>query len=236
MKKLAVVVRSALLALLAISTAGSCRGEIIDDGGLWFAYFGNGDIKELGLDHDRLKWWFDGHMRFLDDAEGFNQSIVRPGVGWGLTEDSALWAGYAWIRTSPVAGLEFDEHRIWQQWTWAPSWGKMAYQTRSRFEQRFVELGDDVGLRWRQLFRAQRTLRDCPPLTLVLWDELFFHLNDTDWGARTGFNQNRAFLGLGWKRHKDSPCRIEVGYLNQAINLPGDRNRVNHILSINFYQ
>ncbi|MFL2863152.1 MAG: hypothetical protein ACJ0BJ_11255 [Pirellulales bacterium] len=26
---------------------------------------------------------------------------------------------------------------------------------------------------------------------------MFFHLRDTDWGAVTGYNQNRVFVGMG---------------------------------------
>ena len=67
---------------------------------------------------------------------------------------------------------------------------------RTRFEQRFVESGNDTGLRLRQFLRAQRELPGCPPLMLVCWDEIFFDLNDTDWGQSSGFGQNRIFAGL----------------------------------------
>ena len=170
-----------------------------------------------------------------DDTGGFNQSIIRPGLGYAFAEDQAVWAGYGWIRTSPVVGADFDEHRIWQQWTATPSCGDWKFLHRSRFEQRWVETGDDVGLRWRQLARGQLVLSQCPQWSLVLWDEVFLNLNDTDWGARDGLDQNRAFIGLGYKRCPDSPVRTEVGYLNQFINRQGGIDGMNHILSINCF-
>ncbi len=210
--------------------------DSVDDTGLWWAFFGQGDISDHQDQCDccRLKWWFDGHTRFLEDADGFNQSIVRPGLGLSTSQHSAIWAGYGWIRTSPLEGADFDEHRFWQQWTWSRSHDPFAFALRSRLEQRFLETGDDTGWRFRQLVRAQYALPHCPRRTFVVWDEFFVHLNDTDWGARDGFNQNRLFVGFGVKR--DSRRRTEIGYLNQLINVPGGNDRMNHILSINVYR
>ncbi|MEO0531389.1 MAG: DUF2490 domain-containing protein [Planctomycetota bacterium] len=225
------------LALLCVVTALPVHAfaDTLDDTGLWFAAFGNGRFKSLP-DDSPVRWWFDAHYRLRDDSDGFNQSILRPGAGVEIAEDQVLWAGYAWIRTSPTSGAEdFDEHRFWQQWTATPSCGDWYFLHRSRFEQRWVELGDDVGLRWRQLGRAQKVLSDCPQWSLVLWDEIFFHLNDTDWGAEAGLDQNRAFLGFGYKRCKEARGRIEVGYLNQYINRQGSEDGMNHILSINYF-
>lgn len=217
--------------------------QTIDDAGTWFAFFGQGDLHETESCEDieeplsgRFKWWFDGHLRFLDDTGGFHQSIARPGLGLTVTDNTALWAGYAWIETTPVTRNTFTEHRIWQQTTWSENFDEVSFALRSRLEQRFLETGDDVGVRFRQLVRAQHNLPQSPRLTLVAWDEAFFHLNDTDWGARTGFDQNRAFAGFGWKHDPDSPWRTEIGYLNQYINTASGSDRQNHILSVNFYR
>lgn len=228
--------RSVILSLLAaavitVTASSTARCQTIDDEGQWTALFSQG---ELG-GSSRLRWWFDGHLRLLDDADGFNQSIVRPGIGWSLTDDLVVWGGYGWIHTSPLAGDNFDEHRIWQQFTWSGGNDALTFALRPRLEQRFLETGDDTGLRFRQLVRVQHQLSSEPRLTLVAWDEFFIHLNDTDWGAQTGFDQNRLFVGIGWKHDPDCPLRTEIGYLNQTINTPTGPDRVNHILSINFF-
>jgi hypothetical protein len=226
-----------------LMSSGPARAESVDDGGAWFAFFGQGDLcdvedcdETLHPAAGRIKWWFDGHLRFLDDTDGFHQSIVRPGIGWSLTEKTVLWAGYGWIETTPVSGDTFTEHRIWQQATWSDDFGDVTFALRSRLEQRFLETGDDTGLRFRQLVRAQHNLPSSPRLLLVAWDEAFFHLNDTDWGARTGFDQNRLFVGFGFKHKADSPWRTEIGYLNQFIDNAAGSDRQNHILSVNFYR
>lgn len=222
------------LLFLVLCSSNICHAQTLDDAGLWFAAFGNGKFESRQQD-DRLRWWFDAHYRLRDDTSGFNQSIVRPGVGYAIDDLQTIWAGYAWINTAPVFGNNFDEHRAWQQWTATPSIGDWKFLHRSRFEQRWVETGDDVGLRWRQLARGQRSLPNHPRLSSVTWDEIFFNLNDTDWGANSGLDQNRAFIGMGFKRDPNSRFRTEIGYLNQFINTNGSTDGLNHILSVNFF-
>ena len=230
-------VRSCLLLVTLLHCcAHQSLAQAVDDVGIWNAAFAQGDFDVARFKSDKLKWWFDGHLRFLDDTGGFHQSIVRPGIGWALTERSALWAGYGWIRTSTLSGLEIDEHRIWQQWTASKKTEVWKVALRSRFEQRLVETGNDTGLRFRQFFRLQHNLPEFPRLTLVGWDELFYNLNDTDWGAQSGFNQNRVFAGIGYKPSQHARWRVEVDYLNQVVEVPFGSDRNNHILAFNFFR
>ncbi len=56
-------------------------------------------------------------------------------------------------------------------------------------------------------------------------------IEDTDWGQRTGFAQNRLFAGLAVKLGE---AKAEVGYLNQFLDGSGT-DKMNHILSINLF-
>ena len=96
-----------LVVLLGMLLAELTCAQAVDDAGQWNAVLAQGKLDELGWENDRLRWWFDGHFRMLDDADGFNQSIVRPGIGWEVNDRSVLWAGYGWIRTSPLTGDDF---------------------------------------------------------------------------------------------------------------------------------
>ncbi len=225
--------RSALCLLLLLAALHqSASAQTIDDVGQWSALF-----SQDRFSHDsRMRWWFDGHYRLFDDNGGFGQSIVRPGIGLDVGENSALWAGYGWIRTSPIQGDDVDEHRIWQQWTWSRKIDCFKVAARTRFEQRLIESAGDTGLRLRQFVRGQKNLGSCSKRTFVVWDELFVALNDTDWGQRSGFDQNRIFVGFGFKRHHSSKWRVEVGYMNQTVNQRGPINRSNHILAINMFR
>ncbi|NNJ27445.1 DUF2490 domain-containing protein [Alienimonas chondri] len=242
--RLGIVTASLLLAGLVSSR--SAEAQTLDDTGLWFAALTNGEADFSDEGSTPWLYWFDGHYRLRDDADGFNQSIIRPGFGRKITEDQTLWAGYAWVNTQPISRGGFDsapddinEHRYWQQWTWSPSARDYRFLHRSRFEQRTIEGSGDVALRWRQLARVQKILdAGCPhrpEWSLIAWNEAFFNLNDAEWGPRAGLDQNRAFFGVGYKPTADAPVRTEIGYLNQFTNAQGGTDGMNHILSVNFF-
>jgi hypothetical protein len=218
---------------LLLAVSGRVHAQTIDDTGCWLALFARGDIGHE--DSTRFKWWFDGHARFFDDAGGFGQSIVRPGIGYALNECATVWTGYGWIRSSPGSSPDFDEHRVWQQLTWSKRLDPTTLGFRSRLEQRFLETGSDTGWRFRQLVSWRRQMPCAPQLSLVAWDEVFIHLNDTNWGAEGGYDQNRLFLGFGWKCHPESRLRVETGYLNQHVNRSGFPDVANHLVAINFF-
>ena len=223
---------AAVLIAAALTAAGASAQTRHDSGG-WLSVFRNGPF--VACEKSSLRWWFDGQSRFVEDAGGFNQLLIRPGLGYAVGDDQTLWYGYAYIRTAPGApGREFDENRMWQQWMYTPSAGDWSFVHRSRLEQRWVETGRDVGLRFRQFARAQYNLSETPQWSLIAWDEGFFHLNNTDWGARTGFDQNRAFVGVGF-RPTPKGVRYELGYLNQYIYRRGGESVMNHIVSFSVF-
>ncbi len=227
--------------LLVVCLSAAClvalrpaSAETIDDTGLWTAVFAAGDINPHAGD-GKWRWWFDGQMRFFDDFDGYGQTLIRPGVGYKLTDKLTLWAGYSWIHTEPNPALHFEEHRVWEQITWSHKFDSTTLDSRTRLEQRILEIGDDTGMRLRQLVALRRPMGFAPNFTWVGWDEFFIHLNDTDWGARNGFDQNRAFLGVGWKPSPEHTWRIETGYLNQFIDRSIGDDLCNHLLSVNLF-
>lgn len=197
------------------------------DAALWMAFGGQGRIESGG--GGRLRWWFDTHARFFDDSNGFETSIVRPGLGYDLNEHTTAWLGYAWIENDPPAG-SFTEHRIWQQLTWGKSYDWGTPFARTRLEQRFDERGGETGWRLRQFLRWTRPVSPGSRLGWRIWDEVFYDLNDTGWGQDTGFRQNRAFAGLGWQL--DDSLTLEFGYLNQYISRNGADDSMNHVFAI----
>lgn len=195
--------------------------------------FGQGPLGATQGDSTSLRWWFDVQYRFQDNPGDFQQVILRPGIGYAVTRRSTLWLGYARINTEQDSG-GFDEDRLWQQWTWSERYRSLAVLSRTRLEQLDVEQGDDVGWRLRQFIKLSRPLQTIARWSLVAYDELFFDLNDTDWGNSRGFSQNRLFVGLAWHISQSDDKSLEVGYLNQYINGRSDLNTVNHLLSVNF--
>jgi hypothetical protein len=109
--------------------------------------------------------------------------------------------------------------------------GDLTVQSRTRLEQRFAETDGDTGWRLREFVKTTVPLVEDKRTFVSAWDELFWDLNHTDWGQRTGFRQNRAFLGLGRFLDAGKKVSIEAGYLNQWVDRPGE-DKLNHCLSI----
>jgi hypothetical protein len=206
--------------------------EVEQDAGAWFMSLSQGS---LGDDESRLRWWLDLHARFSSEADGFEQSIVRPGVGLQWTESQSLWLGYAWIATRGAGDAFSQEHRIWQQHLWADSLASWDFLCRSRLEQRFFDTDGDLGLRYRQFLKVNYWLERSQPLYLTAYHEVFINLNDTRWGARSGLDRHRLFLGFGLRPPSTPDLTVEIGYLNQFANRSRQANRMTHIASFNLF-
>ena len=225
---------AAIAFALAVTALPHAHGQI-QDTGVWLGAFAQGEFQSAVHQKRNARWWFDANTRFLGDDFELFQAVIRPGVGRQLNEQQSVWLGYAWIGER-IPGLDFHENRIWEQWMLTEDYRDATLQFRTRLEQRFVSVGSQVGWRFRQLFRVQTPVAGSPNLLWVAWDEIFFHLNDTDWGARTGYNQNRVFVGLGRIPTSNARRRTEIGYLYQQINVAEDgADLSNHILSINLF-
>ncbi len=205
-----------------------------DDGQLWALWLGQGRLGAADSGLSNWRWWADVQARFRNDGEDYDTGFVRPGLGYALTERMTLWAGYLYVDNDPAGSPRTHEQRAWQQLTWSPRTEGFSLMSRTRLEQRFVEDQSETGWRFRQLVKATAPIAGDGETFLSVWDEGFFDLDDTAWGQRQGFRQNRVFAGLGWFLDAQRRNSIEVGYLNQWIDR-SDEDRMNHVLSINFF-
>jgi hypothetical protein len=99
---------------------------------------------------------------------------------------------------------------------------------RSIFESNFLR-GDQTRFRPRQMIRFTHPLEAEPRLSLIAWDEVFVRVNSTHWGGLNGFDQNRAFAGLGW--NFTPKVRTELGYLNQYLDdTKHEKNTMHHLI------
>lgn len=222
----------AVAATLALAVPPAGASQLRHDEGLWLVILGQGKLPAPASQSSRLRWWFDGQVRFLEDTDGFHQSLVRPGVGYSIAGSVTAWLGYAWIHTTTLAGATFDEHRVWQQLTWSPRLSGWSLSSRTRLEQRFFSDSSDTGWRLRQFIKAAHPLALHPRLGFAAYDEAFLDLNDTDFGADDGFAQNRLFAGLSWRLDTAGHLVAEAGYLNQILRSSGGSTPMNHLLSL----
>jgi hypothetical protein len=165
--------------------------------------------------------------RFIDNASDFSQRLIRPSVTYRLNDTFTVTAGYAHILTDLDGRQPFSENRPWQQLGYSIYGNDYGLNVsgRTRLEQRFVELGDDVGWRVRQMLRVELPFQEKGQTKGVLWNETFVGLNSTSWGQRNDLDQSRTFLGVMTPVTEN--IQVEAGYLNQWINRPGE-DLINH--------
>lgn len=230
-KTLQAVTLSALLFSSPVPAAAD-----INDFQTWGAVVATGSLKSFNPAWKNFKYWAEFQGRFGDDTSRLSQVMVRPGIGYEINPNSSVWVGYGWIPTDdPFTKTPFNERRLWQQFSWKDSYSFGTLSSRTRFEQRWApRVGDDTAFRLRQMLKISSPLSQAPAYSLVASDEYFLNLNDTDWSPKSGFDQNRLFLGIGYNFDKNS--KTEIGYMNQYINRSNTSVNLNdHILSINFF-
>ncbi|UJP05914.1 MAG: DUF2490 domain-containing protein [Nitrosomonas sp.] len=224
-----------LSVVIGLSFSKTATADLtVDDFQVWgnVTALGNfGFVNPQNPDLKKFRWWMEGQGRFGNDATQFTQSLIRPGVGYAITDKLVAWVGYAWAPTAePLAlksGHPFNEHRIWQQVTWADNFSFGRLSLRSRFEQRFFDHNapihgdDDVAHRFRQLVKLAVPIPAIDPnLSFIVQSELFVAMNTVGNPGfiSRGYDQNRAFVGLGYKVNQYAT--VELGYMNQFINRP----------------
>jgi hypothetical protein len=208
------------------------QAKTVEDFQTWGNVTATGSLGVISPNLQKMKYWLEGQGRFGNDTSQFSQGMLRAGLGYAVAEKVSVWLGYAFIPTDePFAKKAFDEHRIWQQVLWSDKFAGVTLTSRSRFEQRFMQTGSDVGWRFRQLFKASVPV--AYDFSLVASDEYFANINKTNFGADDGFDQNRAFVGVGYNFNQN--IKTEVGYMNQYIRKANAPDRQDHILSVNLY-
>lgn len=207
---------------MALAMAAACPA--LAENQIWTA----AGTKAKPFENKAISLSFDADLRYEPDGE-LNTIELRPGIGYRLNERFKISGGYLWASLRRD-GPDRQEHRLWQQlsYDFAEVYG-FEVDGRTRLEERRREGSDDTGWRLRQKFGVERPL-DGTPFEISLSTDLFFELNDTDWGQADGFSEARSQLLLGW----DMTDKVswEIGYMHQFENESGAPDETNHHLVI----
>lgn len=219
-----------LPALIAAGFCLTCTGvPAADDApGAWLMATAT---DRLGDESSAWRYSFDAQFRYNAQGGGFRQVLLRPAIGYRLTNGITLFGGYAYAETDPFAPGGAQENRWWQQVGWSGgqfAGGRLAY--RSRMEQRRLDRGDDTALRFRQQFRWTRPLASRRATEFIASVEPLLNLRDTDWGAKKGLDQVR--LSLTFTLPLETDLRLEAGYMQQYVRRPGRDDQANHLAVI----
>lgn len=169
--------------------------------------------------------------RTSDDQHRLYETEVIPHIGYKLSKNATIWAGYNYNNTYRGPLPTIHENRIREQLNL--SLGTVAggaLGARTLLEQRFRNTGNDTGWRLRQQIKWTRPFRKGGKTALVLWHDSFISFNDTDWGQVSGYNRMRNFIGVGVPLAK--PLKAEIGYLNQYDLRKNAPDRVAHAASV----
>ena len=207
-----------ILALTALAVAAACPA--LAENQIWTA----AGVSAKPFSNEAISLSFDADLRYQPDGD-LDTIELRPGIGYRLNDTFKISGGYLWgsVRQD---GPDRKEHRLWQQLSY--DFGKaygFEFDGRSRLEERRREGWDDTGWRLRQEFAAKRPLAGTP-FDIALSTDLFFELNDTDWGQSGGFTEARSQLLLVWDISDD--VSWELGYMNQFENERGAPDETNH--------
>lgn len=161
---------------------------------------------------DSKKWEYFFEVQTRIDAENSDRSrlLIRPALIFNLDADQSVWAGALEVRESDSKHREF---RLWQHYQKNSRAGKVIFVNRTRIEERFLPGTNDVGILLRQMLRTQIPIGEANGWSVVIFDEVYVALNENKSQAKTGFNQNRAFVGV--RKNLNKKTFLEFGYLNQ---------------------
>ncbi|MEX0997060.1 MAG: DUF2490 domain-containing protein [Flavobacteriaceae bacterium] len=213
-----------LILFLVVSKPGNSQDSDI---GNWWIYFGNKQINEKWNLHHEVQY---RNFNFIGDTE---QLLLRAGLGYNLSENNNnLLLGYGFIYNEPYIAntdkkINFNEHRIYQQFITRQNFKNLSIQHRYRFEQRFIE--EDFRMRLRYFLGLNYTLSQKESLDntlyLSMYNELFVNTK------KDYFDRNRLYGGVGYRFN--SKIRTEIGLMNQLTS-KGSRNQFNIITFFNF--
>lgn len=214
-KKAKMFGRVLLLSSAFMFSDAMAEDDVFQDAGSWLQVVGEGSLKAIDPSLEKGRVWVEGQSRFDNDWNHWYQGMVRAAVGYSLSDRATIWAGYTWLPTQNLGKSYVSQQDVWPAFRYVMPTRLGTLSFRTMVESNFL-LGNEVRVRPRQMIRFMHPLESEPRLSLIAWDEFFIRLNSTQYGGQSGFDQNRAFAGLGWSFNKS--VRAEVGYMNQYLD------------------
>lgn len=178
-----------------------------------------------------FQYYLEPQIRFIDEADIFNQFLLLGGMGYPFSSTLSLFAGPGWILTKTTQGDTTNEIRFWQQLNWgAVRNSTLSLDSRTRLEERINTQYSQVALRFRERLWIRMPFKNLPKYSFSFFDEVFFNLNHPEWTSPRSFEQNRAFIGIA--KQLTNNVSIDAGYLNQYLR--SNRIRMDNVLLVLF--
>ncbi len=213
-----------LAAILVLIPSGRSQAATEHDGQLWIPFYLTASLT------DRVLGYFEVNPRFGDNVSEINQLLIRPALGYQLTPHFSLWQGYAWVTNYQPSFR--GEQRIFQQAIYSRPFHAFRLLSRTRLEERWIQDSRGTSLRAREMLRFMVPVAGSEVWSFVVYDEIFVNLNSIENGPQSGFDQNRAFVGIN--RTINRHMNVDLGYQNVAVNTvePGFVDKHLHVILI----
>ena len=122
-----------------------------DDGNVWLGQFATITAS------DKVYVRLEAQERFTNDVERLGQMLLRSLVGYRISKDVNIGAGYAYVLTDPVGPVKLNEHRFYQELNirLLSTEDGVTLDSRTRLEQRTFEERADTQWRLRQFVQLR---------------------------------------------------------------------------------
>lgn len=220
------LVSSILLVLAAGSQARAAQSGLAS----WSGVFLNGKISG-----GPWGYFLESQTRLQQNVntQRGNRYMLRGAVKYVIDSRFSVFAGYAWTPNfSPLR----NENRIFEQLSYSQTFGDWLIASRTRLEQRRIEHTEEkVAHRFREQVRVQYYFDSDHRFAAAVADEFFWHLNTVPNGPKSGFDQNRFFIGPNIAASKEA--HLEFGYMNVHVNSPSvaTDDLVSHVIATFVY-
>lgn len=204
-----------LLSTTLVASSAYSAADLTQDAGAWAHIVAEGSLGFVDPSLQQGRLWLEGQSRWDGDWDHWYQGMARVALGYALSERATVWLGYTFLPTQNIGKPYIAQQDLWPGFRYVLPTDYGTFMFRTLWETNFL-VADSVRERPRQMIRYIRPFDSEPKLMLVAWDEFFVRVNSTPVGGQAGFDQNRAFLGLGWAFNPG--FRTELGYLNQYID------------------
>ena len=197
-----------------------------DDAQLWTG----GNVTVKLSDHWRLSEEITA--RFSDNRNGLYEIESNTLLGYRLSKNVTLWAGYTHDPQYAAGDFTVMEHRAREQVTFdkLAELGGGKLNGRMRMEQRWREGVDGTGWRLRPYLKYALPVRKGSRTAFVLSTEPFFNLNRTMFQRSTGLDRVRTFVGVSVPLAKT--LAADAGYLNQHTFVRDGPDTDDHVASV----
>jgi hypothetical protein len=218
------LLRIVFLAVFSLAAFNSTAQ--VSELGSWTSLFINGKLsKSLSIQSDI-------QYRCYDAGSDLEQLLARAGIGYDLTENNhTVLVGYAYAYSQNYSSADIrsylNEHRIYQQFAIRSKAGRVNFQHRYRFEQRFFE--HDFRMRFRYYLGLtiplNKAVMENKTIYFAAYNEVFLN------NQKTVFDRDRLYGGFGYRLNDH--FRLELGYMNQFLD-GRQRDQVMVVLNVAF--